>query len=556
MSRERSDPTIYEGLRLLDGTDNDTIVARVAYGGFGVIAFGPNRLRDNEMVAYKTLRRELLEDPATRASFVRECLLWIGLWEHPNITTVHAVMEMGDAEGQRPFIALYYAENGSLRDLLLAAARAPEGRLPLDLAISLAQQIAAGLTYLHAPDHAYLRDEPTVHRDLKPENVLLMGDGRAVITDFGLAKIVEDASPETLATLVALLGGGAGGAGASVEATQTTGLHTAVGMAMGTAAYMPPEQWQDARAAGTPADIYAFGLILSELLTGRHALLDMRQPHTQANWRQAHERPAPRLLRSVDDRIPLAVETLYLRCLAADPAARPSAAEALAQLQAGARALGMDAYQPWELADHSPYNEFVHWHRWSIACASFERFEEALERSDRALALASQLPPERAVSLAYALNSRANILNELGLKAAENGDQVAAARWDAQAEATYMESLALRGQEDTEQGRTERATVWHQLGIFHSRRDRWAQSDAAFARALALKPDMPDTYHGRAINLLDWGRGDARAGRLDDAIAHLRQARVEVITSLGMNYPPARGLLETIEKALRALGVA
>ena len=553
MPRERPDPTIHAGLRLLDGTDNDTIVEQVAYGGFGVIAFGPNRLRDNEIVAYKTLRRELLDDPAARASFVRECLLWIGLWEHPNIATVHAVMEMGDEEGQRPFIALYYAEHGNLRDILLAAQRQPGGRLPLNIALHLAQQIAAGLVYLHTPDPAYLRDEPTVHRDLKPENVLLMDDWRAVITDFGLAKIVEDASAETLATLVALLGG-VGSAGGVVDAMQTTGLHTAAGIAMGTAAYMPPEQWEDARTASTPADIYAFGLILSELLAGRHALLDMTLPHTQADWRQAHARPSPRLLRSVDDQIPLAVETLYLRCLAADPSARPTAAETFAALQAGARALGVDPYEPWELAGHTPYNEFVHWHRWSVACSSFARYEEALERSDRALALAPQLPADRAMSVAYALNSRGNILNDLGIQAAERGDQAAAARWAAQAEAAYMESLARRGSEETLKGRTERATVWHQLGIFHSQRGHWVESDAAFARALALKPDMPDTYHARALNLLNWARDDVRGGRREDAIAHLRQARVQIVTSLGMDYPPARGLLETIEKALRALG--
>ena len=72
------DPTIYVGMRLYDGTDYDTVIERVEYGGFGVIAFGPNRLRDGRMTAYKTLRRELLDDPKTRASFLRECLLWVG----------------------------------------------------------------------------------------------------------------------------------------------------------------------------------------------------------------------------------------------------------------------------------------------------------------------------------------------------------------------------------------------------------------------------------------------------------------------------------------------
>ena len=147
MPQPREDPTIHAGLRLYNGASHDTVVERVAYGGFGVIAFGRNRLDNGEMVAYKTLRRELLNDPKAYATFVRECLLWIGLWTHPNIASVRSVVRIGDAEGQRPFIALYYAENGSLRDLLRAAARQAPGRLPLDLGMSLAQQIAAGLTY-------------------------------------------------------------------------------------------------------------------------------------------------------------------------------------------------------------------------------------------------------------------------------------------------------------------------------------------------------------------------------------------------------------------------
>ena len=77
MPHDREDATIYVGLRLYDGTDYDTLIERVGYGGFGVIAFGLNRLDDGRMTAYKTLRRELLDDPQTRASFVRESLLWM-----------------------------------------------------------------------------------------------------------------------------------------------------------------------------------------------------------------------------------------------------------------------------------------------------------------------------------------------------------------------------------------------------------------------------------------------------------------------------------------------
>src|SRR6185437_14259872 len=290
MPRIPDDPTIYAGMRLYDGTDYDSIVDRVEYGGFGVIAFGPNQLDGARITAFKTLRRELLDDPQTRASFVRECLLWIGMWTHANVALAYGVVEMGDAQGLRPFLALAFAEYGSLRALLRNGAQGQSHRLSLKLGLDLAQQIAAGLAYLHQPDPAYLRTEPTVHRDLKPENVLLTGEGQAVITDFGLAKAVEE-SPTALALLLSQ----SGRAEQLIEVqrqgrqaeeaivlggemvTQTTGLHTADGIALGTLPYMPPEQWEDARHVGPAADIYALGIMLSEIIAGRHALLDFHQ---------------------------------------------------------------------------------------------------------------------------------------------------------------------------------------------------------------------------------------------------------------------------------------
>ena len=578
MPRIPDDPTIYVGLRLYDGTDYDTIIERVEYGGFGVIAFGPNRLRDGRMTVYKSLRRDLLKDPLTRASFVRECLLWVGLWAHANVELAYGAFEMGDAVGQRPFLALEYAENGSLRELLRRAEREPDGHLPLGFALFLAQQIAAGLAYLHQPDPAYLRAEPTVHRDLKPENVLITDNGRAVITDFGLAKAVEE-SPMAVALLLARssgygqreLGGQAGQGGSALaperqaeeailiggeEATQTMGLHTARGAALGTVAYMAPEQWDDARYAGTPADLYAFGIMLSEIFAGRHALLDLSQPHTKDAWRAAHLHPQPRPLREIAPNVPPVVEALYQRCLAANPADRPSAAETLAVLQAGARAAGEDLYTAPEVAQHIPYNEWVHWHMWAIAYDSFELDHEALARNDRALALARRLVGERADLLAKTLLTRGNILTGLGTQALRAGKAAEAAGFDQQVEAAYQESLAAREPANTVEGQRGRAVVWNQIGVFNNVRERYAYAEDAYGRALALKPDKASTYFNRALNQAQWAAAEEHAGRLDATIAHLRQARVFAVTSLGMNYPPAAGLLEDIEKILHELGVA
>ena len=557
------DPSIYVGLRLYDGVNYDTIVERVEDGGFGVIAFGPNRVDNAKMVAFKTLRRDLLKDEMTRSTFVRECLLWAGLWPHPNVAEATGLVEMGDAVGLRPFLALEYAEHGSLRALLSRFARqASNGRLPLELALRLAQQIAAGLSHLHRPEPEYLRTEPTVHRDLKPENVLIMGDGRAVITDFGLAKAVE-ASPTALALLLSHYGGEQSGRQpeeailvGGEQATQTTGLHTANGVALGTIPYMPPEQWENPRYAGTPADIYAFGVMLSELFAGRHALLDLNQPHSQDEWERAHHDPHPRPLREVVSEVPEVVEATYRQCLAREPEDRPTAAEALAALQAGARLAGQEVYIPPEFVSHTPVNEKMHWHNWSIAYLNFDLFDEALARNDRALLIARQIIGERPDLLASTLLARGNILKELGARALQQGNVAEAARIDQQVEAAYQECLSAYPSADTPAGRAGRSFVWHQIGIFNKQRQRYAYADDAYGRALKYQPDMADTYFNRALNQMQWGIDEARAHNLDAAIAHLRQARVYAITSIGMDDPTAKRLLTTIEETLQKLGVS
>ena len=564
MAHAREDPTIHVGLRLYSGSDYDTVVDRVEYGGFGVIAFGPNRLRDGRITAYKTLRRDLLEDAQTHASFVRECLLWVGLWGHANVVVAYAVLEMGDAINQRPFLALEYAKYGSARTLLQTAQQRPGGRLPLEAGLLLAQHIAAGLAYLHQPDPAYLRPKPTVHRDLKPENVLIMEDGRAVITDLGLAKAVEE-SPFALALLLShrgldqqslqgrqaeeaiLLGGD--------EATHTTSLHTAGGVALGTIPYMAPEQWEDARYAGAPADIYALGVMLSEILAGRHALLDLNQPHSQADWRRAHSDPHPRPIRDVAPEVPAVIETIYQRCLAANPDSRPSADQVLAALQTGARAVGVEAYDAPELAPHTLFNEFVHWHQWSNAYYHFELYNEALARNDRALPIARQLAAERPDVLPATLLTRGTILKGLGTQALEAGKLAEAAEWDRQAEAAYQESLMTRPPASTPEGARGRSFVWNQIGAFNNERERYAYAEDAYARAIALKPDKADTYFNRSKNQAEWGLDEARHGRRDTGIEHLRQGRVFAITSIALGDPTAQRLLENIEGALRQLGV-
>ena len=157
---------------------------------------------------------------------------------HPNILAIHDIGEQNGA----PYIVSELLEGESLRTAL------ERGPLPLRRTIDYGVQIAQGLAAAH--------EKGIVHRDLKPENIFLTKDGRAKILDFGLAKPAQPASQLT-------------GAQAASDVTRTSS-HTAVGVAVGTASYMAPEQVRG-EAVDARTDIFAFGAVLYEMLSGVRA---------------------------------------------------------------------------------------------------------------------------------------------------------------------------------------------------------------------------------------------------------------------------------------------
>ena len=191
----------------------------------------------NRDVAIKILPEALAADPDALARFEREAQAVAAL-SHPNIL---AIFDFG-RQADTVYAVMELLEGETLR------ARLGNGALPSRKAVELAAQIAEGLAAAH--------DKGIVHRDLKPENIFVTHDGRAKVLDFGLAKAVA-------------LGGATAPAdpGASM---QVTSGHTSAGMVLGTAAYMSPEQVRG-EAVDHRSDIFAFGAVLYEMLTGRPA---------------------------------------------------------------------------------------------------------------------------------------------------------------------------------------------------------------------------------------------------------------------------------------------
>ena len=213
------------------------VVALIGAGGMGEVYEGiDTRLR--RRVAIKILPAAFAADPDRLARFQREAEVLASL-SHPNIAAIHGLEEHDGGKA----LVMELVEGPTLAD------RLANGALPPDDALAIATQIAIALEAAH--------DLGIVHRDLKPANIKVRDDGAVKVLDFGLAKAIE---PPAATRSVAV----------SQSPTITTPAMTQAGMILGTAAYMSPEQARG-RAIDRRTDIWAFGCVLFEMLTGGRA---------------------------------------------------------------------------------------------------------------------------------------------------------------------------------------------------------------------------------------------------------------------------------------------
>ena len=214
------------------------IAAQIGEGGMGEVyqATDTNLGRD---VAIKVLPESVAQGPERLARFDREARTLAAL-NHPNIAQIHGLEKSAGTIA----LVMELVEGPTLAD------RIAQGAIPVDEALPIAKQIAEALEAAH--------EQGIIHRDLKPANIKVRPDGTVKVLDFGLAKALEPASALGASTGQAL----------SQAPTITTPAMTQVGMILGTAAYMSPEQARG-EAVDSRADIWAFGVVLYELVTGR-----------------------------------------------------------------------------------------------------------------------------------------------------------------------------------------------------------------------------------------------------------------------------------------------
>lgn len=235
-------------------------------------------------VALKLLPARLEMDAGRQERFLNEVRMARQV-THPAVCRVH---DVGEADGLH-FLSMEYVDGENLASLVRRI-----GRLPIEKALTIARQIAAGLAAAHA--------KGVLHRDLKPENIMLDGEGDVRITDFGLAGLAESIPGDDVRS--------------------------------GTPAYMSPEQLMGQEVTAR-SDVYALGLVLYELFTGRRAF---RGRSVAELARQHREEPPVHPSDLVSD-LPASVEDVILRCLAKDARQRPPSAVAVAAMLSGEDAL-------------------------------------------------------------------------------------------------------------------------------------------------------------------------------------------------------------------------
>ncbi len=255
------------------------IIGLLGRGGMGEV-YRADDLKLGQPVALKFLPERFAAEKERLERFYAEVRIARQV-SHPNVCRVY---DVGEIEGQH-YLSMEYVDGEDLASLLKRI-----GRLPSDKALEIARELCAGLAAAH--------DRGVLHRDLKPSNVMVDGRGRARITDFGLA----------------------------VAATEVQ-----EGEISGTPAYMAPEQLAG-KGASVRSDVYALGLVLYELSTGRKAF----DGASFDELRRKHVEDPPTAPSTVAPGFDPAVERVILRCLEKDPAARPaSVAQVAAALPGG-----------------------------------------------------------------------------------------------------------------------------------------------------------------------------------------------------------------------------
>ena len=264
------------------------IIAKIGACGMGEVYLAFDNKLDRE-VALKVVPESYASGPRRLARFEREAKA-IAALNHPNIVTIHSIEEDQGVH----FLTMELVEGKSLDQLV------PAGGLPIEQLLEIAGPLTEALAAAH--------DRGIIHRDLKPGNVMVTNDGRVKVLDFGLAKLLSDASPEEPEF------------SASQAPTETVTL-TAAGIVVGTVPYLSPE-YLDGKMADHRTDIFSLGVVLYEMATGLLPFQGRSGPAVMSSIL----RDDPKPVSDINPAAPPHLVRVIERCLEKDPAKRHQSA--------------------------------------------------------------------------------------------------------------------------------------------------------------------------------------------------------------------------------------
>jgi tetratricopeptide (TPR) repeat protein len=491
-------------------------IYNILRGGMGIVYVVYDHEHPNAYAA-KTFQDEIFaRDTAIAERFTQETLTWVNLDAHQNIAQARFVETIHG----KPYLFLEYVSGGDLGNWI----GTPRLTEDLPQVLRFAIQFCDGMT------HA-LSKGMQAHRDIKPQNCLITEDGTLKVTDFGLAKVLDDASPAVTVP--------------PEHESLGIGL-TRTGMAAGTPTHMAPEQFDDAKRVDVRADIYSFGVMLYQMLTGR-------LPFVGRTWHEFQR------LHNTQQAPPLGsqhstIKTVIEACLAKDPAHRfadfsavreelaeryevltgeiaPEPARGAELSAAGWNTKGVSLSELGHSAEAiacydraltiNPHDEKV-WSNKGIALENLGRIEEAIAWFDRGLAIN---PRDAVVWI-----NKGSALHRLGRseKAIACYDRALAIN-PRHEQAWSNKGLALgnlgRLGEAIEccdrafEINPRYAKVWTNKGVVLGEFGRLEEAIACLDHALAFNPRLAPTWWNKALALIHLGRIEEAIAACDRALA-------------------------------------
>lgn len=444
-------------------------VSDVKRGGMGVVYLGYDRDK-KEPVAIKTFQSRFLDNERAVSRFNHEATTWIMLEKHRYIVQARRVETIAG----RPHIILEHISG-------------PEGMGP-DLRswidrkrLDLPQSIEFGLHIALGMQHANQRVPGLVHRDLKPANILVTHDAIAKITDFGLVRSVEYTD--------ALLPGNDPNSDSNPRQNTSNRL-TRFGAIVGTAPYMSPEQCE-AKDVDLRADIYAFGCILYEMLTGHQVFKEKKF----SAWKQAHLHQKPVFDPQFEQHLPNRLQSLVLSCLEKLPDNRPenwgAIVDELAVIyeQVTGQKATLEITGP-EMQVHELIDK-------GYSLTELKRYDEALAAYDRAIGL------QQDNALAWARKGRALRLMERYEEALAACDRALEIfpryGWAWRGKGLVLERMgrleeALHAYEQAVQIKPNEVWNWYNQADVMQSMNRYIEAIPLLQKALEIDPEHPNSW--------------------------------------------------------------